>query len=163
MSNFYLAHHGIKGQRWGIRRFRNEDGTLTSAGKKRYSSDSTKNRNQQEIDNKNQEQPSTLSKARDVTRAASETIGATQQALRAIDNISRRNTTNKVDLSKMTNKELQDAITRMNLERQYQQLTQKEVSKGRQFLEDFLSIVGPAVTVTGGALSIAIAIKKLRE
>lgn len=33
----YLVHHGIKGQRWGIRRFRNEDGSLTPAGKKRYS------------------------------------------------------------------------------------------------------------------------------
>lgn len=31
-----LYHHGIKGQRWGIRRFQNEDGTLTEAGKKRY-------------------------------------------------------------------------------------------------------------------------------
>lgn len=33
-----LYHHGVKGQRWGIRRYQNEDGTLTSAGKKRYSS-----------------------------------------------------------------------------------------------------------------------------
>ena len=31
----YLAHHGIKGQKWGIRRYQNEDGTLTAAGKKR--------------------------------------------------------------------------------------------------------------------------------
>ena len=30
-------HYGIKGQKWGIRRFQDEDGTLTSAGKKRYS------------------------------------------------------------------------------------------------------------------------------
>lgn len=36
MSEFYLAHHGIKGQKWGVRRFENEDGTLTAAGKKRY-------------------------------------------------------------------------------------------------------------------------------
>lgn len=35
----YLAHHGIKGQKWGVRRFRNEDGTLTDAGKKKYNSD----------------------------------------------------------------------------------------------------------------------------
>ena len=28
-----LYHHGIKGQRWGYRRFQNEDGTLTAAGK----------------------------------------------------------------------------------------------------------------------------------
>lgn len=30
-----LYHHGIKGQKWGVRRYQNEDGTLTSAGKKR--------------------------------------------------------------------------------------------------------------------------------
>lgn len=33
----YLMHHGIKGQRWGVRRFQNEDGTLTPEGQKRYS------------------------------------------------------------------------------------------------------------------------------
>ena len=32
-----LYHHGIKGQKWGVRRFQNEDGTLTEKGKERYS------------------------------------------------------------------------------------------------------------------------------
>ena len=32
----YLVHYGIKGQKWGIRRFENSDGTLTAEGKKRY-------------------------------------------------------------------------------------------------------------------------------
>lgn len=31
-----LTHHGIKGQRWGVRRYQNEDGTWTVAGKERY-------------------------------------------------------------------------------------------------------------------------------
>lgn len=31
-----LYHHGIKGQKWGIRRFQNPDGSLTAAGQKRY-------------------------------------------------------------------------------------------------------------------------------
>ena len=31
-----LEHHGVKGQRWGIRRYRNADGSLTSAGRNRY-------------------------------------------------------------------------------------------------------------------------------
>ena len=34
MYEFYLAHHGIKGQKWGIRRYQNPDGSLTSAGQR---------------------------------------------------------------------------------------------------------------------------------
>ena len=33
-----LYHHGILGQKWGVRRFQNKDGTLTAEGRKRYSS-----------------------------------------------------------------------------------------------------------------------------
>ena len=35
-SEDYLEHHGILGQKWGVRRFQNPDGTLTAEGKKRY-------------------------------------------------------------------------------------------------------------------------------
>ncbi len=43
MSEYYsiapysseLYHHGIKGQKWGVRRFQNADGSLTAAGKRR--------------------------------------------------------------------------------------------------------------------------------
>ena len=35
-NDFYLAHHGIKGQKWGVRRFQNLDRTWTEAGKERY-------------------------------------------------------------------------------------------------------------------------------
>ncbi len=36
METNYLAHYGIKGQKWGVRRFQNKDGSYTAAGKKRY-------------------------------------------------------------------------------------------------------------------------------
>jgi hypothetical protein len=37
---YELYHHGILGMHWGIRRYQNKDGSLTSAGKKRYLSTS---------------------------------------------------------------------------------------------------------------------------
>lgn len=35
MNNDYLMHYGIKGMKWGVRRYQNPDGTYTNAGKKR--------------------------------------------------------------------------------------------------------------------------------
>lgn len=35
INGFFLAHHGIKGQKWGVRRFQNPDGTLTELGRQR--------------------------------------------------------------------------------------------------------------------------------
>lgn len=34
----YLLHYGVKGMKWGVRRYQNQDGTLTDAGKKKYAS-----------------------------------------------------------------------------------------------------------------------------
>lgn len=35
MNDYVLMHHGIKGQRWGIRRYQNKDGSLTPVGRKK--------------------------------------------------------------------------------------------------------------------------------
>ena len=40
-SNGELYHYGVKGMKWGVRRYQNKDGSLTNAGKKRYSKEST--------------------------------------------------------------------------------------------------------------------------
>ena len=45
MYNNELYHFGIKGMKWGVRRYQNKDGSLTSKGKKRYSDDYKESRN----------------------------------------------------------------------------------------------------------------------
>ena len=54
MENNTLNHWGIKGMRWGIRRFQNKDGSLTAAGKKR--------RQQQDNDESEKAKPATPKK-----------------------------------------------------------------------------------------------------
>lgn len=52
MKDDYLAHYGIKGMKWGVRRFQNADGSLTAAGKKRYGSDETSGGSKKKADGK---------------------------------------------------------------------------------------------------------------
>lgn len=54
-----LYHHGIKGMKWGVRRFQKKDGTLTAEGKKRYSGEEIPDRkstHRQNLEKKYQDQ-----------------------------------------------------------------------------------------------------------
>lgn len=45
-----LEHHGIKGQKWGVRRYQNKDGSRTALGKKRESSPDAKEKETRKAD-----------------------------------------------------------------------------------------------------------------
>jgi len=56
MYQAVLCHHGILGQRWGVRRFQNKDGSLTEAGKKHYTDQYTKEMKKYEADSRKNRQ-----------------------------------------------------------------------------------------------------------
>lgn len=114
-----LCHHGIRGMRWGIRRFQRKDGSLTNAGKKRRA------KLESELEQLN-------------GKKGSDGDGATKPK----------------SVSEMSNKELQEHTTRMQLERNYYDAQRslssakpQQVSKGKRMIEKFMNdSVMPAVS-----------------
>ena len=67
MSELY--HHGILGQKWGVRRFQNPDGTLTEAGKKRYGVNRTPDGSMTEAGKKRYENDTSKKKKKELDSA----------------------------------------------------------------------------------------------
>ncbi len=166
-----LYHHGIKGQRWGVRRYQNADGSLTAAGQKRYDRDirennAKKKENRAIIDGPDPKRWVTedLDRSKQVVDAHSDLV---KELKKLEQTTTPKPTTKRLDLSKMSDKELRDQINRELLEQQYNKLladtSATQVSKGRTILQDTLDVAGSVLAITGSALSIALAIKKLND
>lgn len=73
----HLYHHGIKGMKWGVRRFQKKDGSLTSAGKKRYSEDSdSKKTNEKQSEDGQQKEKKQLTRKQKVAIAGAAVVAA---------------------------------------------------------------------------------------
>ena len=87
ISDDELYHYGIKGQKWGIRRYQNKDGSLTAAGKKRRSSsDEVRNMSTDELRQKvrrlNNEQ-----RYIDLTKSSSSSVSKTADGIERVSRI----------------------------------------------------------------------------
>lgn len=168
MSETTLTHWGILGMKWGVRRYQNEDGTLTEAGKKRYATDVLKNR-QKSKKNRIEDEKDLKDPRRwveeDITRSKSITDYGKSIAneLNNAEKLTRRKVNKRADLSKMTDAELRNVINREMLERQYNQMfNAPEVSKGREIVSKVLDIGGTALGLSSSALGIALMINQLK-
>lgn len=166
MENKELNHAGIKGMRWGVRRYQNKDGSLTPAGKKRYDRDVREN-NSKKKDNR------IVIDGPDARRWAKEDLDRTKKVVDAgssaidqakrINNSTRSTKKTKLDLSNMTDKELRDRINRTRLEKEYNDMfAPQKTSKGREIVTATLETAGTVLAVGSSALGIALAIKELR-
>lgn len=102
MENTSLTHWGIKGMKWGQRRYQNKDGSLTPAGKKRYDD-------------------------------------SHEDYRRAHD---------KKSVKQMSDRELRERNNRLQMEKQYADLTRKK-GRGKRVINAFVSTAGTITAVMG--------------
>ena len=122
----YLQHYGILGMHWGERRYRNKDGTLTEAGKKRYGTREKYEKGRKEYD-EYWTKPQNAGKDKPKSSRQEQTFNKSRNALDSARDITRIGSKyskrpSHPELKGMSNKEIQDAITRMDLERRYSSL-----------------------------------------
>jgi hypothetical protein len=171
MSND-LQHHGIKGMRWGVRRFQNSDGSLTPAGRKRYSDyDGGKDsavRKTIPVGGGKQKSSS----VEDYQNA----IKRTKSVGEGIDNVRKFNDDVKrikdpamekrirKSTEQMTDKELQQRVQRLNMEDNYTRMMmhREHLKQGEDYVNRALDISAVAVRGATTALTIALLVKQLR-
>lgn len=112
----YLAHYGVKGQKWGIRRYQNFDGSLTSEGKKRKSLS---------INKLKEAATNTASSVREksIDRRRKKTLSTHRPSVLL------------KNMSLLTEDEYQRTYSRLSREAQLKELSNKTKSRGRKYLE----------------------------
>lgn len=165
-----LYHHGIKGMKWGVRRYQNKDGTLTDVGKRRYDRDVRENLSKKKDNRIDTSNPDPKRWVKEDMERSKRAIDASSDLVRQMKSLERetspRPSKKRMDLSNMTEKEMRDRINRELLEQQYNKLfsteTHPAVSKGRQYVRNILDTTGDILALGGSALALALAMKQLR-
>lgn len=137
MESNYLTHYGIKGQKWGIRRYQNPDGSLTSAGRKRYSDSGGIRGAVSKVKNAVTRRGSSskaAAKKKQEEKEEKEKETLEQKKDRVLKSRSAKELYENADL--FTTQELQSAYNRLSLERNISSLVPKDVNKGKQFVDN---------------------------
>lgn len=137
MSNAELYHHGVKGQRWGIRRYQNKDGSLTALGRKRASKLESQ---YEKVTGKKMGSKSDDSSTNDGSRSSK-----------------------PKSISEMTNAEIQAKIDRIRLETTLSSLTPKQVSAGEKFIKGMKDSATSILKEKGTKIAGDYLDKKMRE
>ena len=207
-----LQHHGIKGQKWGVRRFQNKDGTLTAKGKKRYNTDYSaeaktmsdeelrsriarlsnekkymdltrkqtklskygdKIQKKADIASKSIEAKKNLSKLRNTdasqyeiagqgVKAVSKTVGAAKKIDKMV-NDPKHVKKSKEQLNTLSDKELNEIVARLDLEKRYSDVSREVASRGKVTASQILDVAGDTLAIAASVTGILVGIKALTK
>lgn len=173
-----LQHHGIIGMKWGRRRFQNSDGSLTAAGKSRYrdsdggSDNKASARIGSAIDrakkistilkpNVKGEKPTSNGLIKPtINESFAERQGKQKSPfdklksnpISAHEDYNRAHEKQRVET--MSDKDLRDRLNRLQMEKQYNQLSSETVNRGKTFAKKALTVMTTAATVSTTAITL---------
>lgn len=155
MNSEELKHYGIKGQKWGRRRYQNSDGSLTPAGKQRYGDGGKMDlQDTKKLVDKTNDVAKQSQRINDEKRSKKEKK-AKQQAEQDI----------REKVYKMSDQELRDAVNRMNMEERYTQVMRDRtnVEVGKTKVEKFMDYTVSGLTIASTTISIAMMLQEMRK
>lgn len=163
--NNEIKHHGIKGQKWGRRRYQNPDGSLTAAGRKRYGTkENFESRYDEDVKNGIKAGKKLVDGSKDLTRAVKEYEGVRnikkqKKINKALENAAREKARS------MSDQELRDAVNRLNMEENYTRVIQnrERIDVGESKASKYMDRSMDALTLVSATLSVALAIKELKK
>lgn len=183
-----LYHHGIKGQKWGIRRFQNKDGSRTADGKAQQRKERRKNivkgvalagaaagiagagvatnrYGAYDRTIKNGKGKENSSPAEKITKEVSTAFDDTNKLVRSFGNAQRELERYKFqeEAKTMTDDELRKRINRINLEKQYADVNTREIQTGFDKAADILQIGGSIAGIAASAAIVATTLKGLKN
>lgn len=152
MENQELTHHGILGQKWGVRRYQNKDGTLTARGKKRYSAEMDKLKKEETVlKNKQRTQAKVdklLKKRQELDEIKKKLSGKDEpdDDKKASASTKAQSASKPKRIEDMSDEELMSRINRMRLEQTYKALSPQTKTKGEEFVDKVLKPAGKKIT-----------------
>ena len=172
ISRDELTHHGILGQKWGVRRYQNADGSLTAAGKRRldgkvnYDAQGRLSTDRDKNNAKGYVHANVAADYKNLNtglKAGSDMAGKAGNIAAKSADRDRKKAAREMDLSKMSDQELQAAVNRLNMERNYKALSTENIASGKDYAASILSTAGDVIAIGAGVASIAMAIHSIRS
>jgi len=155
----YLAHYGIVGMKWGIRRYQNEDGSLTEEGKKRYNRDIEKNRARKKENQIDVSRPDPKRWVSEDINYSKNVIDETNKIVTEIDRVQEnvpKKQKKRLDLSDKSDEELKQKIDREVIERRYNELfASEETNKAAEIGEKVIDGLKTTLSMLSSTASIA--------